>query len=1089
MGAPGRLGALVRTFRRRAGLTQRELSDLAGVSVAALRDVEQGRVVAPRAGTVRRLIDTLNLSWAESEQVKRAASGGHPASGGVWLGVLGPLRVLVDGVAVDPGSETQRILLGLLALSPNVPVSRDALVEAAWGVRAPVSVVDVLQARISRIRRRMRSCSGPDAAGLLTASQGGYKLTLAEDQLDLLEFRHLCTKARRSRTSGELDAACDLLREAVALWRGEPLAGLAGLESHPEVVALTREHRAAVLDYAAVTAELGRHEEVLPSLQRVAESDPMHEAAHAALMIALAGSGQQAAALRIFDTLRKRLLEDLGSDPGPELVDAYQRVLRQEVVRQGFASAKAHRQLPPDIADFSGREAEIRTLLGGAPVSSNGSTAGAIFSIVGMGGVGKTRLAIRAAHRLLAEGRYADQQLYVDLHGHADQPPADPATVLASFLQLLGVPSDQIPKDLHGRSAMYRDRLYGKNALVLLDNATGEDQVLPLLPAGPTNLVLITSRRVLALDGARSLLLDVFTPEEAREMLVRVVGPDRVRTNPAAVDRVIELCGQLPLAIALAGRRLLSRPAWTFADLTDRLTKTTGRLTELAAGSRQLLAVFDLSYQALDPDVGRVFRLLGLHPGEEFTAESVAALAQLTPPQALRLLDRLKDDQLINAVTGQRYSIHDLLRDYARYRADIEETDLTRREATTRLLDFYLHTTALAADLLHPHRWNSAAVETKPADRPRLATHDDARSWLEAEHACLMAAVALAAEHGWPTHAWRLAHSMRDYLYLYGYTSEWEQTHEAALAAALAAHDPVGEAITRTHLAGTYMNQGRGEEARSHLYRALELHRQSGDRALEASTLGSLGILCYRLGQFPEALRHFTRAASLCAGHDPHSEGVLRTNIGIALTPLGRIDEALDHYRQGLALSRQAGNADGESCVLADLGDAHRRLGQYDTSLHHLKQALALATRNGLVPKEAYVRHRLGNTYRELGLLDEAMANLSEALRIVKTVSGPATESEVLINLGAVHRDAHDFRHAHDLTQQGLKLATTRSEHYQVARALDSLACLYEQSGRWDVAQDHWRRAATLFEELGTPDADAIRLKLTHDRGPVTRTA
>lgn len=703
--ADGRgLGGVVRGFRRRAGLTQQEAAELAGLSVGALRDIEQGRVSRPRVSTLRRIADVLELSRAERDDLVREADDEPDHGDGVRVEILGPLRVLVDGAVVESGSETQQLLLGLLALSPNVPVTRDTLVEMLWGGQPGDRSVESLQSRVSRLRRRLEPRSADATTfDVLVTVRDGYQLTVSDTQHDLLVFRRLVMRARRARDDGDLAQACRLFAEAVALWRGDPLAGLPALQSHPTVVALTRDYRALVVEYAEVAGLLGRHLDVLPLLQRLAEADPLHEAAHAALMIALAGSGQQAAALTVFDTLRRRLVAEMGADPGPELAAAYQRVLRQEVARPELDPVVAQRQLPPDIVDFSGRAGQMEELWDSVTAPHLG-TAMPIMVIEGMGGVGKTRLAVHLAHRLLAGGYYADAQLYVDLRGHADQPPADPSTVLVSFLRLLGVPASRIPHRLDERMSLYRDRLHGRKALVLLDNAASEEQVLPLLPAGTANLVLVTSRRALAIDGARTLPLDVLTPADAEALLARVVGADRAGAEPDAVRRVVDLCGRLPAAIVLAARRLRSRSGWTVADLAGRLADADDRLAELAVGSRRLRAVFDQSYDALPAGEQRVFRLLGLHPGEDVTTEAVAALAGIPVVEARQHLDRLVDESMV-AVRGKwRYHLHELLTEYARGRLYAAESERERTEALTRVLAYYQYAATTAANHVVPQR-------------------------------------------------------------------------------------------------------------------------------------------------------------------------------------------------------------------------------------------------------------------------------------------------------------------------------------------------------------------------------------------------
>ncbi|MEN3356946.1 MAG: hypothetical protein V7637_928 [Mycobacteriales bacterium] len=1062
---PARLGELVRGFRRRAGLTQQEAAGLAAMSVAALRDLEQGRVATPRPVTVRGLAVALELSAAETESLLRLARAG-PATG-VRLRVLGPLLVSVAGEPVDLGSPTQRALLGLLALSVNTPVPRDALLDVGWGDRPPPRAADLLQTHISRLRRRLR----PPAASRLTAVAGGYQLTVDAAELDMLAFRDALAAARQAGAAGDLAAAAAAYERAIELWRGDPLEDVPAFRLHPAVVALVREWQAAVVEYATVTEPLGRHDRALPLLEAVVEADPLHEAAHARLLIALAGTGQQAAALARYDRLRRRLAAELGADPAPELVDAHRRVLRQEIAAPAVEATPAHRQLPPDLADFTGRQAELAALCERLPGPGAAGTALVISAIEGMAGVGKTRLAVHLAHRLVAAGRYTDAQLYADLRGYAAEPPADPATVLASFLHLLGVPGGQIPADLAGRSALYRDRLAGRNALVLLDNAADEKQVLPLLPASPTNLVLVTSRRTLALDGGRELAVDVFTPADAVALLARIVGAGRAAAEPDAAAAVVELCGRLPLAVALAARRLQARPVWTLADLAGRLADGGNRLSELTAGARQLRAVFDLSYRALDDDTRRLFRLLGLHPGDDVSIESAAALADLTLASARRLLDTLVDEHLATPAAADRYRLHDLLREYAGHVAAAEDSATERAAAGTRLLDYYVHAADRAAGVLQPHRWEPPPLRPAPATLPALAGPDAALHWLATERANLTAAVHLAAAQGHPGHAWRLTYSLGHFLYLRGYPESHAEILPVALAAARAAGDEVGTAVMLTFLGIAVQNQSRAEDAIEYLSEALALHRQSGSRTMQTTALVNLGGACYRLGRFAAALEYVQEAVDLCAGYDPFRAEALRNNLGALLTILGRPAEALGNFRAALALARRVDDGNFISGALANLGDAHRRLGQHDQALAQLREALAVATEAQLPPAEAYARYMLGRAYLALGRLDEATAELTAALDLVRTAGGQATEHEILIDLGEARAAAGDLADAAGLLARGLALAVETGERYAEARASDGLARLHAQAGDADAAADHRRRARDLFAELGTAEA------------------
>ncbi|GAA3776211.1 BTAD domain-containing putative transcriptional regulator [Plantactinospora mayteni] len=944
MGKAGLPGAL-RGFRERAGLTQQELADRAGLSVGGLRDLEQGRVAAPRPTTLRRLAAGLAMSDVETAELVHLGQRAQPPAYGLRLRVLGPLAVLVNGVGVDPGSVKQRTLLAVLALTPNEPVHLDTLVEVMWAGRPPDGAAGLAQNHVYRLRQRLRSSASPTHPDhLLLASRGGYQLSVTDEQLDLLDFRRLVERARGAHRDGDLSAAYEWYRQATGLWRGAPLADLAGLRVLPEVAALDRERQAVVVEYADTATALGHHDQVLPVLRQATDADPLHEAAHARLMLALAGSGQQAAALGVYEALRRRLADELGADPGPELVGAHRRVLRQEVTRPagtGPAPVSAHRQLPPDMADFTGREAELRTLWSALPQPGEAGTTLVISAIEGMAGVGKTRLAVHLAHQLVRSGRYVDVQLYVDLHGHADEPPADPATVLASFLHLLGVPGAQIPDGLDARAALYRDRLHGRQALVLLDNAASDDQVLPLLPASPTSLVLVTSRRMLALDGTHTLNLDVFTAQDAHALLGRVAGERRVAADPAAARRVADLCGRLPLAVVLAAHRLRSRPAWTFSDLAARLDAEGSRLGELAVGSRQIRAVFDLSYRALDPADQRLFRLLGLHPGDDFTAESAAALAGVAPPVARRTLERLVDEHLVTPVTADRYRLHDLLRDYASTRARTDDGDGGTGAAVDRILTWYLYAAHAAVRRLLPLNVEVVLDEgARPSHLPVFDADEQAFQWLAAEQTTLVAAVASAVSRGRDDLAWRLPAVLRLYFERRSNWHDWFGTSEIALDAARRAGDRVAEALILSGLGIAYGQLDQTEKAIECLTRSLEIRRAVDDRHGEGRALNNLGVTYGRQGKFHDAIEHLTAALEIRRETaSEYDQGMTLGNLGRAYAGAGQHEEAIRCLEEALDLRRRLADPVGVASALFNLGEGLMRAGQHRQALAHLYEA------------------------------------------------------------------------------------------------------------------------------------------------------
>jgi DNA-binding SARP family transcriptional activator/Flp pilus assembly protein TadD/DNA-binding XRE family transcriptional regulator len=988
-----RLGDVLRGYRRRAGLTQQEAADLAGLSVAGLRDVEQGRVLSPRPQNLRRLAVALELTPAEIEGLLQLGRGGRERTDAVWIGVLGPLQLYLDGSEVDLGSETQRALLGLLALSANRPITRELLIERLWGADPPATAAEVLPTRISRLRRRLQPADPAAVAPTLVATSGGYQLTIAEEQLDLLKFRALVRQARQQRTLHDLARAHQLYADAVKLWRGQVLSCLSGLFHDSVVVGLNQEWQAVVLEYAAVADELGQHDEVVPLLRRVVADNPLHEAAHARLLVALAGAGQQAEALSLYESVRRRLVDELGTDPGPELTAAHRRVLRQEISQPEAVATSAYRQLPPDIVDFSGREVELRHLHRRLPISTDGATAVTLLAIQGMAGVGKTRLAVHFAHQLLAAGRYADQQLYVDLQGHADQPPAEPAAVLASFLHLLGVPGNELPADLAGRSALFRDRLYGKNALLLLDNAADEEQIAPLLPASPTNLVLVTSRRALALDGAHTLPLDAFTPHEARTLLRTVVGDQRVDDDPAAADRVIELCGRLPLAVSLAARRLQARPAWTLSDVADRLADRRNRLTELAAGTRRMQAVFDLSYRTLPTAEQRFFRRLGLHPGQDFTEGSAAALTGTTPEEARQILNRLVDEHLVGVSFGSRYRLHDLLREYARDLAHADGKE-TCRQAVERLLEWYVAAADAAQQLLFPDRRVLAKDEPRVPHHVTFDDDDSAFRWLAAEHANLLAAVTTALEYELWQAGWKLPATLRHYFERTCSFDDWLWAAEAGLTAAERGDDLRGRAVSFSDLGAAHGQLGDLDRAITLLQHSLTASRAIPDREHELWALNNLGVAHGIRGQLPQSVEYLEQALALVRDiGGPNAEARVLTNLGLALREQGAYQRAVCLLQEAMELQRQQPNSYGLAQALFNLGMALLRNQQYEEAVGTFRRALDYYRRAHARAGQASTLELLGDALSQLGQTDAAQESWKEARVILAEMRDPRAEA------------------------------------------------------------------------------------------------
>ncbi|MDK0524143.1 BTAD domain-containing putative transcriptional regulator [Streptomyces sp. ML-6] len=571
---PWELAEIIHQLRRSAGFTQREMAERAKISVAGLRDLEQRRVTRPRVSTLRRIAAALELSPAETHELVRVGSLGPMLAHDLRLRVLGPQSISVDGEPVNLGSERQRTMLALLAISPGVPVSLDALIDVGWGEGA-VPKVDLVRSQMSRLRRRIQPRGQKEP--VLVSLNGGYALQVNDGQLDLLVFRRLVASARRDCEAGRTEAAVISYRQAMGLLRDKPLVDLPAVQELPVMAGLRRELETALLEYADSAAGIGRHEEVLTPLYRFAESNPLHESVHARLMTALAGSGQPAVALELFESLRGQLAEELGVDPGELVRETHQAILRGVPARAQLVSVPPLQagtvpsqpvpaQLPADVNGFSGRREELAHLdaLG---EQGEAQSAVMIVTLPGRPGVGKSSLAVHWAHRV-AE-RFPDGQLYAEL---GDSCSAD---VVRDFLLALGVGAGQVPDSLAGRSALLRSLLTGKRVLMVLDNAVSTDQVRPLLPGSRGCVALVTSRDPLtglvASEGARPLIVDALPEADSLTLLQRRLGAARAMAEPKAVREILALCEGLPAALVAMATRALTDPRLSLTALAKEL--------------------------------------------------------------------------------------------------------------------------------------------------------------------------------------------------------------------------------------------------------------------------------------------------------------------------------------------------------------------------------------------------------------------------------------------------------------------------------------------------------------------------------------
>jgi DNA-binding SARP family transcriptional activator/tetratricopeptide (TPR) repeat protein len=974
--------------------------------------------------------------------------------------LLGPVEVWSETGPVDVGTQRQRAVLAALAADAGRVVPVATVVDRVWGEAPPDQVRDNLYVYVARLRKALGR-SVP-----LHRRANGYLLDVAPDDVDVHRFRRLVASA-----GSAADPAVPL-EQALDLWRGTPLSGLAGEWAARLREAWHQQRVDAAVSWAAAMLAGGQARAAVGRLTELAAEYPLAEALVAALMRVLAATGRGAEALDLYARTRRRLVDELGADPGTELQELHRSLLRGT----GFSSppvAVSRRCLPRDVSDFTGRQAAVTELVKAVP---DAARVAVISAVDGMAGMGKTALAVHVAH--LVADRYPDAQLFVDLHGHSERAPLEPAAALGALLRQLGIPADRIPEPLDERVAMWRTSLGDARALVVLDNAADTDQVVPLLPGSPSSLTLVTSRRrLVGLDGVHPVSLEVLSPDEAVQLLERVVG-DRVAADPGGASEVARLCGYLPLAVRLAAARLAHRPTWTVADLARRLREATP-LAELAAEGRTVAAAFTLSYQHLGEPAQRVFRLLGLIPGTDFDAYGVAALADLTVAQAGAVLEDLVDAHLVQAKSADRYRLHDLLRDYARSLATATDPEPVRDAALARLLDYYFEATARATEHYEiGSRMGLELVSPPKSTVPSIETSAEADMWLDAEWQNVLAATENSHSLGWDRHVWQLTRAVWAYLWRRGHNTESVKIHEQAVGAAVRLDDKNLEAAARNYLASAYFRLGRGDEVLGQLECALQLHREVGNEVGSAVVHANLAVVYRAAGRLSEALKHGQESRAIALRLGMSKSVAIRTEsiIGVYIQ-LGRYTDALKLARENIQVAHAVKEPYGTALSLGYIGVVHIRQGRPKLATALLKRARQIKRDTGHRYGEAESLSDLGSAYRQLGLIEQALACQHEALAIARDLGDSLLEAMLMNNLGITLRMAGDAPGAVDAHRTALNRSERSQLRYEAARAHGGLGVALRDSDA-EAARRHCEAALTLYTAMGAPDPDEVERNL-----------
>lgn len=964
--------------------------------------------------------------------------------------VLGPVEGRLGGRALDLGPRKQRLVLAALLLGANRTVSTDRLVDLTWPDSPPPSARTAIHGRISRLRALL--AGHPEVA--LVSVGSGYTLRIDPATIDAHRFTELLTGARASAAD---DRAAGLYDQALALWRGPALDGTTTEDVRRELCGHLEEARLQAVDELAdVRLRLGLHRDLVESLTSHLAAHPTRERTAGQLALALYRCGQASDALDVCRRTRRRLHDDLGIDPGPDLTALEVAILRKDVSLDRPAEpvvrtpVPAH--LPPAVAGFTGRAAELRRL---TETLSDAGTSMPVAVITGPAGVGKSALAVHCAHGVAA--RYPDGQLHVNLRGYDLAEPMPPVDALGRFLRALGLPPGEVPADEEEAMLAYRSLLAGRRVLVVLDNAAWAEQVRPLLPGSAGCGVLVTSRDDLrgltALDGAWPLRLDVLSPAESLTLLGRVAGADRLAAEPDAAAELARLCDHLPLALRIAGAHLAAGNQ-PIAEYTAELAQGS-RLGKLAIPEDPRAAVgsaLDLSYRVLAPRIRLLFRRLGLVPGPDFTAAAAATLAGCSVADAAADLDRLVAAHLVREHTPGRFQCHDLIRLYALERVAEGEPDT----ATADLYAFYLSHLDAAARVLYPHK-----LRLPFRSDVEFAGTAEALAWVDAELANLVAAVYQAARGGQRRTACLLADALRGYFFGRGMAARWLDVANTALSAA----------ATDEEAAAARLSLGEANWSLSRYPEAVELYLTTRDLArhvhwddCESTALGNLGIVHRETGQLRRAAEFFEAALDINVRiGNQHKQVLDLMNLGVTHAVLGKLASAAQLFERAATLGRSAMSPAITGMVSQCLGLTRRYLGDFPAAARHLRDALAIFEEIDDRSGQANVLESLAGLHADAGRPEECREAASEALRLAQETGARRVEAAALIVLGLASSSDPVTALAH--FRAGLELAEEVGYGLSRMDALIGLADVHVRLGDSGTARRRAEEALALARE------------------------
>lgn len=998
--------------------------------------------------------------------------------------LLGPVELRADDREVALGGPKPKALLAALLEQPRHVVSVERLVSLIWDDRPPRSATALVHTYVSLLRRAFKTAGLP---GVLSTRQPGYLLDLPRGECDVEAFDELVDTARRHEREQDPESAAGCYEQALALWRGPAFGGVDTAFARTHAAGLAQEHTAAEAGLSRCRLAQGRHGEAATTLTKLVAAQPLSEEVRGLLMRALYESGRQADALTVYREGRRVLLDELGMEPGDTLRELHAgildgslpRAVRTAPIAEPAPPATPHpastgvvpRHLPPDIGDFTGQEDQLGALLALA-MTGHDRTSTPLAVISGFGGAGKSTLAVHAAHRLRTH--YPDGQLFADLRG-ADRD-LGAHEVLGRFLTSLGVAGLDLPDMLDGRVELFRRTLSGRRLVIVLDNARTEDQVRTLLPGEPRCLVIITSRsRLTGLEGAEHLELGFLSDDTALAMLARIVGPERVATEPASAGTIVSLCGGLPLALRVVAAKLLARPHWPLQALATRLSDEHRRLDELAVGDLAVRSSLRLNYTELDDLHRRAFHLLTLLDLPDFAVWLAAPLLDVALDDAEDVVERLVDLRLldtvgIDALGRIRYRFHDLVQLFGAEHATDGEAPEVIVAAVSRMLAAWTALVEAGAQRLarvtlglRPRLTPATAADLDPRVLDEVL--QDPSGWLKAETAAVVRTLERAHELGIGEDASVLIASLLSSPFAARNEFDgWQRTHEVALAAARNSGDRQSEAMVLAGLGQLCYEKDDFSLALNHFSQAVAFASEVGDDATLAVALVGCGTVRRDLAQVEAARADLSRAAEIAV--DPSVLVAARYGLGAIARDHGSLADAVGALSECVELYRSLSDWRGEALALRGLSLCHRAAGELEPAVTLSRAAETLLSEGGYDLGVAYARQSWAKALLRQGTYAAAGELLQSALTICEQHRDRFGVALMTRTSGELALARGDLGRAAALLTSALDQWTELELPLWRARTLRDLAAAEAPTDAARAA-GHWASALALFTAHG----------------------